>query len=258
MAMAFTIVQLTDPHIGAPWSEDPVGALAEAVAAIRRVLGGAPDAVVVTGDIANNGADGEYALARELLEALGSPLYVLPGNHDDRATLRRHFELPGAEAALVNYVAELGPIRLVVLDTKRDGEASGQLDSARLEWLGGALAEDRATPTLLAMHHPPLLTGLAPMDAIGIPAQDRAALGEVVSRHGQVQLIAAGHVHRTIVGALSRTPILAIPSNDMQTELDFDAAELQLVREPACFAIHVLADRQIVSHVQPIAENRAG
>jgi 3',5'-cyclic-AMP phosphodiesterase len=114
----FTIVQLTDPHIGAAWSPDAISALAATVNAVGQVLRGPPDAVIVSGDIANTPTASEYHQARTALGAFDAPLYVLPGNHDDRDLLRRHFDLPDTDTddGRVSYVARLGPVRLVVLD----------------------------------------------------------------------------------------------------------------------------------------------
>jgi 3',5'-cyclic AMP phosphodiesterase CpdA len=84
------------------------------------------------------------------------PLYVLAGNHDDRGALHRHFGVPGADGEPVQYSADLGPLRLVVLDTTRPGEDAGELDAERLGWLDRELAAAPDLPTLLAMHHPPL------------------------------------------------------------------------------------------------------
>jgi Icc protein len=115
VAAPFTIVQLTDPHIGAPWSEQALEALIAAVASVRRTLGGRPpDAAVVTGDIANTPTDTEYEQARAALETLGAPIYVLPGNHDERDALRRHFDVPDTDGEFINYAADVGPVRLIV------------------------------------------------------------------------------------------------------------------------------------------------
>ncbi len=244
----FTVVQLSDPHIGARWSADPPASLAAAVAAVGELLGRAPDAVIVTGDVASTPADDEYAEARSILDRLGAPLYPVPGNHDDGAALRRHFDPPGA----VSYAVGLGPLRLVALDSTRPGSDGGRLDPARLEWLEATLAADASTPTLLAMHHPPLLTGIPAMDAIGIAGAERRALGEILARHPQVQAIACGHVHRAIIGALGGVTVLAIPSTDVQLALDFAPGELRFVSEPPCFAVHVLLEGRIVSHIQPV------
>jgi 3',5'-cyclic AMP phosphodiesterase CpdA len=250
--MPFTVVQLTDPHIGATWSPDPAGALLAAVDAVGATLTEAPDAVVVSGDLASTPSDGEYAQARKLLAA---PHYVLPGNHDDREGLRAHFDFPsGAAGAGLSYAVDLGPLRLIALDSKHPHTAGGQLDSPRLTWLDQTLGQDGATPTLLAMHHPPIVTGIPAMDAIGIVQEERAALAEILARHPQVQLIAAGHVHRAIIGALGGTRVLAIPSTDVQLALDFEDGELRFVPEPPCFAAHVLVEGQIVSHLQPVAD----
>jgi hypothetical protein len=65
--------------------------------------------------------------------------------------LRRHFELPGADADPVCYEVDLGPLRLVVLDSTLPGEDSGALDGAQLAWLDGVLAASPKQPTLIAM-----------------------------------------------------------------------------------------------------------
>ena len=88
--------------------------------------------MLVTGDIADNAAAEEYAIARELLERIGVPVYPLAGNHDDGAALRSAFDLPGEANGLVQYAVDLGPLRLVVADTTLPGEDRGELDAARL------------------------------------------------------------------------------------------------------------------------------
>jgi 3',5'-cyclic-AMP phosphodiesterase len=53
--------------------------LAAAVESVR-ALRPPPDAVLVTGDIADHASDEEYDQVRELLTPLQAPLYALPGN----------------------------------------------------------------------------------------------------------------------------------------------------------------------------------
>lgn len=252
--MPFAIVQLTDPHIGAAWSDDPTAAFGNAIAAVDRLLGAAPDAVIVSGDIANSGADSEYEQARSLLERLGAPLYAVAGNHDDRDALRRHFDLPesGTEGDQLYYAADLGPVRLIGLDTKRPDSDGGRLDPAQLTWLDRVLSEDETTPTLVAMHHLPLITGIPAMDAIGIPTDERVAIADIIARHRQVHMIVAGHVHRAIVGQLGGAPVLAIPSTDVQLALDLAPNDMRFAREPPCFALHLLVGGRLVSHIQPV------
>jgi 3',5'-cyclic-AMP phosphodiesterase len=252
MASPFLLVQLSDPHLGADWADgDPVAGLAAAVESVRAIRP-APDAVLVSGDLADSAADAEYERVRELLAPLGAPVYPLPGNHDDRWRLRRHFGLPGADADPVRYAVDLGPLQLVVLDSTIPGEDSGALDGEQLDWLEGVLAASPGRPTVLALHHPPILTGIPAWDAIGLAATSRQALGEVVAGHPQVRRIVAGHVHRTIAGELSGRSVLTVPSTYVQGRLDFGLSELELAAEPAGFAVHAVLDGNVLSHIQPV------
>jgi 3',5'-cyclic AMP phosphodiesterase CpdA len=238
--------------VGAEWGGDPVGGLEDAVAAVGAVLGAAPDAVIVSGDVASNAADDEYAQARSVLDRLSAPVYVVPGNHDDRDALRRHFPSPPGDVETVSFAVSVGPARLVALDSTDPGQDGGRLDGHRLAWLEDTLEQARAVATLLVMHHPPLSTGVLAFDRFGIPVADRLALGKILARHPQVQMIAAGHVHRLVAGAIGSVPVLAIPSTDVQLGFDLTAPKLRFVREPPCFAVHTVADGRIVSHVQPV------
>src|SRR4051812_34083760 len=252
MATPLLIAQLSDPHIGADWAgQDPVEGLDAAVRAID-TLEPRPVAVVVSGDLAETGADAEYEQVRALVAPLDLPLYVLPGNCDDRATLRRHFNLPGVGAEPVQYVADLDSLRLVVLDSTRPGEDGGELGAERLAWLEAALNDAADVATVIALHHPPIVTGIPAMDAIGLPAGDRRALAAVVARHPQVRRIVAGHVHRTIVANLDGCAVLAVPSSYTQFTLDFRAPGLSISREPAGIAVHAVLDGEVISHVQHV------
>src|SRR5919106_5129984 len=117
MTKPFVLVQLSDPHIGAEWGgPDAVGRLAAAVGTVR-ALPQQPDAILVSGDLADNATDAEYGQLQDLLRLIEAPSYVLPGNHDDRDALYRNFGVPGAGGEPVQYAADLGALRLVVLDT---------------------------------------------------------------------------------------------------------------------------------------------
>src|SRR4051794_3048444 len=100
------LAQLSDPHVrlGAGEAES-IAALRHAVAAVN-ALDPAPDATLVSGDLADAGDPREYALVKELLEPLTMPVHVLPGNHDDVPNLQRVF-------GPVEYEVDAGPLRLV-------------------------------------------------------------------------------------------------------------------------------------------------
>lgn len=258
MTRPFLLVQLSDPHIGADWGPgESVARLAATIAAVR-AINLTPDAVLISGDLADHGADEEYEQLRELAAPLAAPLHVLPGNHDDRAALRRHFGLPGTGAEPVQYAIDLGPLRLVAIDTKREGEDAGELDAERLAWLDAALADAPAVPTLLALHHAPLTTGIAPFDEVGLAPDDQHALGEVVGRHPHVRRIAAGHMHVSAGAVLQGRSVFVAPSTYVQAELEFGAEEVRLSADPPGFAVHALLDGELVSYVQVVGRSRSG
>jgi 3',5'-cyclic AMP phosphodiesterase CpdA len=252
------VVQLSDPHIGATWAGgDPVGGLATAVASIRR-LRPAPDALLLTGDLADTLADSEYALLRDLLEGIDAPWYALPGNHDDRDRVRRHFAIPGEPGTPVQYAVEAGDLRILMVDSTRPGADAGEFDAGRLAWLEQALSADPTTPTLLAMHHPPLVTHVPALDALALAAGDRAALAEVVQGHENVMLIIAGHVHRAISGELAGRRVLSAPSTYVGFEFDIGAERIDDVPTPPGYVVHVLRDGELASHVVALLSEGSG
>ncbi len=229
------IAQLSDPHMRLPPDDEGSGdALAAAVRAVL-ALEPLPDAVIVTGDLADGASAEEYARVRELLEPLPMPVHLLPGNHDDPA------------AVPADYAVRIGALRLVVCDSTIPGRDDGELD---LGWLEACLAEDGETPTIVAMHHAPILTGIDALDAIGLTNRD--GLGALLARSPQVWRVIAGHVHRGAFGVVGGCGVVACPSTNLQTKLEIGAEDFTIVREPPAIAVHVLLDGELVSHLQPV------
>ncbi len=259
--MTFALLQLSDPHIGADWGgpdgPQPAAGLSRAVDAVL-TLPDRPDALVLTGDLTQNGTPEEYATVRELLEPLRLEPHPIPGNHDRRAALREAFDLPGAGEEHVSYAVDLGPLRLIALDSIVPGSDGGALDGGRLEWLDAELGRAPEQPTVIAMHHPPFLTAIPGFDEIGLAAAGREGLAELLGRHPQVLRILAGHVHRTIVAELAGRAALTVPSTYLQGELRLTASDLGMANDPPGFAVHVLDGGALTSHVQTFAPPTRG
>jgi Icc protein len=244
------LAHITDPHVG---DDESARALADAVRAVA-ALDPAPDAVLLSGDLVDDPTPEAYERVRDLLAPLPMPVRVLAGNHDDRDRLRACFDgAPGGAGDPYQYVTRVGPWRLIACDSTVPGQIPGSLDGGRLDWLEAQLDEDRETPAIVAMHHPPLLTGIAEFDELGFAAEEIDALGDLIARHPQVQRIVCGHVHRTIVGNLAGRPIFVAPSVYLQALLDI-GGRMALVREPPGFGLHVEVDGGVTSHVQPIGD----
>jgi 3',5'-cyclic AMP phosphodiesterase CpdA len=213
------LLQLSDLHVVAP------GALASRVldtpALLRRAIDvlrtrldaiGPIDAVLVTGDVSDDGSAESYVIARAEIDRLGLPILVVPGNHDRREGLRAAFrELPDIPGAgLIDWVVDLGETRIVGLDTLVEGQGGGRLRAESLDLLSQAIdgAGDRAV--VVALHHPPLRTGIRFMDAIGL--ENLADLAEVVSRRAGPIHFVAGHVHGVFQGRVGQHPVSTAPS----------------------------------------------
>jgi 3',5'-cyclic-AMP phosphodiesterase len=92
------IAQISDPHIAVEAGRSAARGeteLRQAVTHLNR-LPAPPDVVVLSGDCADHGAAIEYARLDELLRDLQAPVYLIPGNHDDRAAMLAKFGPQGA------------------------------------------------------------------------------------------------------------------------------------------------------------------
>ena len=239
------ICQLTDLHIR------PQGVAANRASetnmyterALRSVaaFSPTPDVVIITGDLTESGLDTEYSnLSAMLGRNLPLPTYVIPGNHDQRENLRAALaHLPGvvSDPHFVQYAVEVYPVRLVMLDTLVPGASHGELSTAQLEWLDKTLAAQPSKPTLVAMHHPPFVTGIPHMDRITLLRPE--AFRAVIAGHHQVRRIICGHHHRPVIGQCAHAIASISPSVAHQVELTFDPSNTGAFNfEPAAFQLH--------------------
>jgi Icc protein len=238
------LAQLSDPHLRlGPGEERSAAALAAGVRAVA-AWRPAPDALLVTGDLANEGSAAEYERVLELLAPLEMPVHVLGGNHDDRDALRAAFPVEGDGP--YRYAVDVGGHRLIACDSSIPGRPEGRLD---LEWLEAQLGDG---PAIIAMHHPPFDIGMPGLDEIGLDTASRAGLAELLARSPQVRLVTAGHVHRAASTACGGRPAFACPSVHLATRLQIGAPGYEIGDDPPAFALHVAVGDAIVSHVQPI------
>jgi 3',5'-cyclic AMP phosphodiesterase CpdA len=213
-----------------------------------------PDAVLLTGDLVDRGTPESYAMLRELLAPLTMPLFLIPGNHDERGALAQafpdHAHLPQGE--FLHYAINRFPLRLVGLDTLVPGSTGGLTCRRRLAWLDAQLAAAPDRPTLVFMHHPPILTGIEGMDAIAL--NGAAELAAVIRAHPQVERVVAGHVHRSIHARFAGTVASIAPSTAHQVSLDLrGGADIGFTLEPPGYHLHYYAPGAgIVTHLVPV------
>lgn len=253
------LAQISDLHVVAKGKRlfdriDTVGCLRRAVTHLE-CLSPRPDFVIVTGDLVDAGSVAEYETLCDLFSGLSIPFALMPGNHDERANLRAMFHDHSylqASGEFLHYVLEDLPLRLIALDTLIPGESGGRLCPARLDWLSDRLAEHPDRPTVIAMHHPPFLTGLTEMDAIN--CDNSAALGAIVAEHPQIERIICGHVHRPMVVRWNGTVVTTAPATAHQVALDLkDGSPTAWIMEPpACHLHHWRPESGLVTHLSYI------
>jgi len=246
------IVQISDIHID---RDDPSGVNAarlEACLAEIARLRPAPAAVLATGDLAEHGAAEEYAVLRRLLGRLEVPVYAIPGNHDERAAFMAAFAADGyldPASEFAQYTFRTPALRVIALDTVVAGRPEGDLCDARLDWLARTLAAEPDTPTLIVMHHPPRVTGIRTMDAMGMADAAAARLASIVRRHPQIVRITCGHVHRPLFVAWGGTVLSVCPSVARLGRLDLASdADDAASREAPGFQVHAWHDGVLVTH----------
>ena len=203
----------------------PTGVLLEEVLAHVWESGLRPDHVVITGDHAHDDRAETYAAVRELLEPVLDRLWPLPGNHDDRATLRAAFadRVPGQGSDRINFAFTAGDWLCLGLDTQLTGAVAGRLGADQAAWIRRQLAAHDPRAAVLFMHHPPVELGLAWLDRIGL--EDADVLLHLLAQEPRIRLVCCGHVHHESSTRLPTAEVVTVPSTGLQFSSVSDEAE---------------------------------
>lgn len=250
------IAQITDLHVTVP-GQSP-GAGVDSAANLSRVveainaLDPQPDIVIASGDLVEWGTDAEYHRLRDLLGLLRAPFRLMVGNHDDRAALLRVFPSCAPSGALgLQQTVELGPLRLILLDSLMPGTPAGTLGPQRLAWLDERLAQRTQGPTMVFVHHPPIEMGVPQVDDSRL--LDAADLAAVVARHRNVVRVACGHLHREIFCAWAGTTLSVCPSTAHEFLFDLrPGGQLRAVAGAPAFQLHRWRHESLQTFTMPL------
>ena len=199
-------LQVSDCHLaherGRKYRQhDPDANLETLGGAVRRW---APDLVLLTGDLSDDGSKAAYERIRDWALQFGCAVAWTPGNHDDRDVMAPVFDAAGF---LSGPVVETGRWQLALLDSTWPDDPAGELDDERLaplEELG------RSRPCGAFVHHQPVPVGAAWIDKVGMRASDR--LWNALADRGNVRFVAFGHVHQRFRARRAGIDVLACPS----------------------------------------------
>ncbi len=206
---------LADTHIGA----DPTATFREgynpatsAASALAPVLEFSPEATIFLGDLAwGYGEDDDYCRWREIFGPLiaNRLTVLLPGNHDRRDRMIRHFCSDSPEKAERTIsVLETPDSRLIGLDSLyRTDVVPGLLGQEQRAWLSKFLEERDARPTVILVHHHIGDDDYALLDG------DR--LLQLLEPHTNVKALFTAHRHTYRRRMINRLHYIAAPALGM-------------------------------------------
>ena len=205
MSPPFTLLQLSDCHLSADpatlYRGQDADANLHSLLPACRVL--APDGVVLTGDVAEDGSASAYRRAARAVDGLAPETAWIPGNHDERQCMAQVFDEFGFSAG---PQLDWGGWQIILLDSARPNRPEGHLDPQRMAPLEELQPE---RPALVFVHHQPL-----PVDS---PWIDKYPLTEPEQLWQRlppeiVKAVGFGHVHQAFSGLHKRIACLSAPS----------------------------------------------
>lgn len=155
-AAAQRIALLSDIHV-TPGNENE----SRLRQAVDEINAGAFDAVVVNGDLTNEGSDEQLTNVKAILDGIGAPLYVLPGNHENnwsQSATKTFVDLWGND----RFFARVDSLVIVGINCgpyMKMGD--GHIKQEDLHWLRATLTDSvRPGERILNFNHYPLLDDL--------------------------------------------------------------------------------------------------
>ncbi|ABS01562.1 metallophosphoesterase family protein [Kineococcus radiotolerans] len=193
------VLQLSDTHLMAAGAlhnglVDTTAALVHALEALRDV--GPLDAVVVSGDVSDDGTVASYEAARDLVGGFaaerGAVAVFAMGNHD----VAGPFEQVLGPTRSVHDVAG---VRIVVLDSSVPGRGYGELPAEQLSWAREVLADPAPRGSVVVVHHSPLPAPTVLHE--GLRLQRPAELLDALAGT-DVRAVLSGHYHHPFAATL--------------------------------------------------------
>ena len=250
---AVNLLHVTDTHLhAAPDSKmrgvNTFETLTQVLAAVQEDPDWPPHGILATGDLVQDESHMGYERFKGCMEKLRTPVYCIPGNHDDPALMA---EMLSEAPFQVNGELRLDHWTVVMLNTHRRGEDSGYLDDAALADLNSTLAANAGRHVLLVMHHHPIPMNSAWLDGVGLKDPDQ--FFAVVDSYDNVRGILWGHVHQASDRKRNGVRMLSTPSTCSQFLPDAETFALDS-RPPGYRWLRLQADGSLDTTVGWVGE----
>lgn len=211
-----TLLHLTDTHLYAAADSTMRGVntldtLNQVLAVVRDNPVWPPAGILASGDLVQDASQTGYERFRDCLAQLGTPVYCVPGNHDDPRLMEQVLGKPPFQ---VNGEIQLDGWTVLMLSTYVRGDDGGALDEAALAALDAALTQHAERHMLIVMHHQPIAMDSAWLDRVGLRDADKFLA--VVDRHDNVRGVLWGHVHQVSDRRRNGVRMLSTPATCAQ------------------------------------------
>ena len=191
------IIHMSDLHLtkgGTPiWETNTMDHFNKSIDIIRGMND--IDAIIVTGDISDDGSEWTYQYADRTFSLLGVPTYCCPGNHDSLKVMlddyRPSFYSVLPASCLIRGWKLLSLNTVIKDDENPDqNKARGFLSEESMIYMRQELEE--GLPTIIALHHPPLEPGGWLNRRL---LDNRDEFNQVICRYSNARLVLYGHIH---------------------------------------------------------------
>jgi len=197
------------------------------------------DLMILSGDTAHDEVLATYDMVASELENWKDRVRVIPGNHDDRISIRTKFPpSTGTVPGRVTFRVVLGNWQIIGLDSHRPRELPGSLGAEQLAWLRSAMNESPDRHTVLVLHHPPVAMQSPWLDKIGLLDADE--LVQIAREFPAIRLILTGHVHQESSHSLGTAIVLTSPA--VGPPFRPRTESLEILSAPPCYRIVDLED----------------
>ncbi len=211
------LVQLSDLHLFTDAHQSLLGVVTEqtfqSVLQATLSLAPAPDAIVLTGDLSQDGSAAAYKRLKHYMNQTQIDTYWLAGNHDRWQPLS--VELQG-HCIFQDKQFSRGSWTVILISTLLEGQESGHLSEDSLQFLYQSLtvAAQQQQYVLVSLHHPPFLVQSSWLDQSTLQAPER--LFEILDQFPNVRLVIFGHIHQDFQRYRHGVAYLGCPSTCIQ------------------------------------------
>ena len=160
------------------------------------------DAIVISGDLSNDGSRWTYEYIDKTFEEVGIPTYCCPGNHDN---LEEFYHGYKPSFVKICHKFELCGWNFIMLNSAVEGMSRGYFNPQLLS----KQISDCSGPIVIVLHHPPLeQEGWLNRKLL----ENRNEFNDIIHHAGNIKLVLFGHAHYHAIKTIRGVVYSSAPS----------------------------------------------